>query len=241
MAVAHEAGSEPDPVASAEPAAPPRKRSRGWQLIIGLIIQTIRRVPSRSVGIDEAPNLSRADPSGADQIDTEHQSTDLVLSLGCRDAGDLSPLSKRQAMRIGVEDLNADLIGAGREVLLDPRGDGVEASPRDEAVDQAVAPKDAGRLCWLDRPVGGGRLVHGVEVGAHLGKGLAVAPVHYKALELDRCRSVVPSCTRSSRGVAACPVSNFVSIGVTVPSGRDMFKTPVLLAPIPCEVLRAGS
>jgi hypothetical protein len=36
-------------------------------LIIRLIIQTIRQVPSRPDAIDEAPNVSRADPSGADQ------------------------------------------------------------------------------------------------------------------------------------------------------------------------------
>jgi hypothetical protein len=44
-----------------------------------LIIQTIRRDPSRSVWIDEASNLSRPDPSGADRIDAEHQATDLAL------------------------------------------------------------------------------------------------------------------------------------------------------------------
>jgi hypothetical protein len=48
-------------------------------LIIRLIIQTIRRDPSRSLRIDEAVNLSRADPSGADQIDVEHQATELAV------------------------------------------------------------------------------------------------------------------------------------------------------------------
>jgi hypothetical protein len=42
-------------------------------LIIRLIMQTIRRDPSGSVGIDEASKLSRPDSSGADQIDAEHQ------------------------------------------------------------------------------------------------------------------------------------------------------------------------
>jgi hypothetical protein len=46
-----------------------------------LIIQTIRRVPSRSVLIDEASNVSRPDRSGADQSDVEHQATDLVVGL----------------------------------------------------------------------------------------------------------------------------------------------------------------
>jgi hypothetical protein len=48
-------------------------------MIIPLIIQTIRRDPSRSVWIDDTPNLSRPDPSGADQIDAEHQATDLAV------------------------------------------------------------------------------------------------------------------------------------------------------------------
>ena len=83
-------------------------------LIIRLIIHTIRQDPTGSDQIDEASNLSRPDPPGADQIDAEHQATDLALSLGCVEAGDLAPLSKRQAMRIVVEDLHADLIGACR-------------------------------------------------------------------------------------------------------------------------------
>ena len=43
-----------------------------------LIIQTIRQDPSGSVWTDEASNVSRPDRSGADQIDAEHQATDLV-------------------------------------------------------------------------------------------------------------------------------------------------------------------
>jgi hypothetical protein len=42
------------------------------RLIIPMIIQTIRLDPSGSVWTDEAPNVSRLDPSGADQIDAEH-------------------------------------------------------------------------------------------------------------------------------------------------------------------------
>ena len=42
----------------------------------------------------------------------------------------------------------------------------------------------------------------------------------YQAVDLDTCRSPVPCCSRSSRGVAARPVSNLVSIGVPVPSGH---------------------
>jgi hypothetical protein len=48
--------------------------SVGWPLIIRLIIQTILLYPSRAVWTDEAPNVSRLDPSGADQIDAEHPS-----------------------------------------------------------------------------------------------------------------------------------------------------------------------
>jgi hypothetical protein len=63
-------------------------------LIIPLIIQTIRRVPSRSDAIDAPPNLSRADPSEPDQIDAEHQATDLaVASNGPRCASLLDPVS----------------------------------------------------------------------------------------------------------------------------------------------------
>jgi hypothetical protein len=43
-------------------------------LIIRLIIQTIGLDPSGAVWTDEAPNVSRLDPSGADQIDAEHPS-----------------------------------------------------------------------------------------------------------------------------------------------------------------------
>jgi hypothetical protein len=52
-------------------------------LIISLIIQTIQRDPSRSVRIEKSPNLSRPDPSGTDQIDAEHQATDLAVRQGC--------------------------------------------------------------------------------------------------------------------------------------------------------------
>ena len=40
--------------------------------LVFLIIQTIRRDRTRSVWIDEAPNVSRLDPSGAVQVDAEH-------------------------------------------------------------------------------------------------------------------------------------------------------------------------
>src|SRR5918999_940260 len=46
--------------------------SVGCALIIPMIIQTIRLDPSGAVWTDEASNVSRLDPSGADQIDAEH-------------------------------------------------------------------------------------------------------------------------------------------------------------------------
>jgi hypothetical protein len=41
-------------------------------LIIPMIIQTILLYPSGAVWTDEAPNVSRLDPSGADQADAKH-------------------------------------------------------------------------------------------------------------------------------------------------------------------------
>jgi hypothetical protein len=64
--------------------------SRG--LIIRLIIQTIRLDPSGSVWTDEAPNVSRPDPSGADQIDVEHQAMDLAVG---------GSIPSRRAKRVG--------------------------------------------------------------------------------------------------------------------------------------------
>jgi hypothetical protein len=43
-------------------------------LIIPMIIQTIGLYPSGAVWTDEASNVSRLDPSGADQADAEHPS-----------------------------------------------------------------------------------------------------------------------------------------------------------------------
>jgi hypothetical protein len=66
-----------DGVRSSGPGVAEGSESRA--LIIPLIIQTIRRDPSRPVAIDEAPNVSRAEPSGPDQTDAEHQATDLAV------------------------------------------------------------------------------------------------------------------------------------------------------------------
>ena len=48
--------------------------SVGCALIIPMIIQTILLDPSRAIWTDEASNVSRPDPSGADQVDAEHPS-----------------------------------------------------------------------------------------------------------------------------------------------------------------------
>jgi hypothetical protein len=59
--------------------APRMARQRPRRLIIRLIIQAIRRDPSGAVWTDGASNVSRPDPSGADQIDVERQATDLAV------------------------------------------------------------------------------------------------------------------------------------------------------------------
>ena len=50
-------------------------------LIIRLIIQTIRQDRSGSDQIDDPSDVSRPDPSGAVQIDAEHQATDLAVGV----------------------------------------------------------------------------------------------------------------------------------------------------------------
>jgi hypothetical protein len=41
--------------------------------------KTILLDPSGAVWADDAPNLSRPDPTGADQINAEHQPTELAV------------------------------------------------------------------------------------------------------------------------------------------------------------------
>jgi hypothetical protein len=92
----------------------PQARDKSSEAVMGdarpnwlpcLIIQTIRQDPSRSVWTDEAPNLSRLDPSGADQIDAEHQATDLRLGVriprGAPKA-QVSGYQAREAMVAGI-------------------------------------------------------------------------------------------------------------------------------------------
>ena len=46
-----------------------------------MIIQTISLYPSGAIRTDEASNVSRLDPSGADQIDAEHPSRNRKVEL----------------------------------------------------------------------------------------------------------------------------------------------------------------
>jgi hypothetical protein len=67
-------------------------------LIIRLIIRTIRLDPSGPDATDSPSHLSRRDPTGADQIDAEHQAPNLVVlapSLLCsvNDAVNVLPSS----------------------------------------------------------------------------------------------------------------------------------------------------
>src|SRR4029450_1138403 len=79
------------------PNRPPR-------LIIRLISTTIRRDPSRSVWIDEPSNVSRLDPSGADQTDAEHQATELAVGVRIPRAirGSTGVMARRGSVRVGV-------------------------------------------------------------------------------------------------------------------------------------------
>jgi hypothetical protein len=94
--------------------------SRAHGLIIRLIIHTIRRDRSGSVQIDEASNVSRPDPSGSDQIDAEHQATDLVVGCesGCCDV-ELDHQGAMVADRCGGHPGPAGLDRPGRVVAQD--------------------------------------------------------------------------------------------------------------------------
>jgi len=70
-------GSDRRRLSSATPAADVSR-----YLIIPLIIRTIRRDPSGPDATDGPSHLSSQDPSGADQIDAEHQATDLAIHAG---------------------------------------------------------------------------------------------------------------------------------------------------------------
>jgi len=73
--------------------------SVGWPLIIRLIIQTILLYPSRAVSTDGPSNVSRLDPSGADQIDAEHPTRNrkVVGSMKSREQADGSRPGRRDS------------------------------------------------------------------------------------------------------------------------------------------------
>jgi hypothetical protein len=72
-------------------------------LIIRLIIQTIRRDPTGSVWTDEAPNVSRPDPTGADQTDAEHQATDLAVEVRIPRGAQLNQVVGRRCRLAGLD------------------------------------------------------------------------------------------------------------------------------------------
>jgi hypothetical protein len=73
--------------------------SVGCALIIRLIIQTILLYPSRAIWTDEAPNVSRLDPSGAVQFDAEHPTRDRKVE-GSRPS--LAPRRRRYSGAFGM-------------------------------------------------------------------------------------------------------------------------------------------
>jgi hypothetical protein len=112
-------------------------------LIIHLIIQTVLLYPSGAVWTDEASNVSRPDPSGADRIDAEHQATDLAVgssnpTSGSQTAGErLSGKSSRFAgLGIGNLDLSTHVVTA-RAASFGSR----DAAPQDRFV-RAAAVRD---------------------------------------------------------------------------------------------------
>jgi hypothetical protein len=67
-------------------------------------------------------------------------------------------------VRIRVEDLDANLIGSCRKVVVDPSSNVLEVSPCDEAVDKAVAPMVRGVFSGEAKPVEVVRIVRKVEI-----------------------------------------------------------------------------
>jgi hypothetical protein len=103
-------------------------------LIIRLIIQTIRQDPSGAVWTDEAPNVSRPDRSGADQIDAEHQSTDLAVG-GSNPSRRANAPGQKLCSRIPGPDrspVQTDLVGSSPVwwMIRSAAGQGVSLAPR---------------------------------------------------------------------------------------------------------------
>jgi hypothetical protein len=81
------------------------------------------------------------------------------------------------------------------------------------------------RHCGCGHPLRGSRGAPGPKLRTRCA--CLSTPELHQTVQLGGCRNVVPSCPRSSRGVAARPVSNLVSMGAPVPSGRDAIGAPV--------------
>src|SRR6266511_2388324 len=75
-------------------------------------------------------------------------SSDLRLTAAAlrQGAGQLPPLSYWQAVRIGVQDLNAHVIGARAKVILHAARDSVEITPREDGIDEPIAAA-RGQVC----------------------------------------------------------------------------------------------
>jgi hypothetical protein len=76
------------------------------RLIIRLIIQTIRQDPTGSDQTDEASDVSRPDRSGSNQIDVEHQATDLAV-------GGSNPSRRAKGQLRGYQAREAPWSGSG--------------------------------------------------------------------------------------------------------------------------------
>jgi NADPH:quinone reductase-like Zn-dependent oxidoreductase len=112
----------------------------GCALIISWIIQTIVLYPSGAVWTDEASNVSRLDPSRADQADAKHPTRNRKVVGSNPSSGSASPSSDRMRGRLiarfaclvdepiasaplfrsAIEDSAGDLFMAGTEVPTDP-------------------------------------------------------------------------------------------------------------------------
>src|ERR671918_133910 len=82
------------------------------RLIIRLITQTVRRDRSGSVGVDQAPDLSRPDPSRADQIDVEHR-----LRMGWFRFGPLQRGGELQGSSVGSLNGSTAMPNGGSSVM----------------------------------------------------------------------------------------------------------------------------
>jgi len=125
-------------------------------LIIRLIIQTILLYPSGAVWTDGPLNVSRSDRSGADQIDAEHQATD--LAVGGSNPSRRAP--KPQVNGLGLIALLVSAVVDGSLSLLEglPSGSHLVIYRRGRSMRVMVyAGRDplTGRKKWVSRQVPG--------------------------------------------------------------------------------------